>query len=58
VKRSGDHFAELVKNTYRVLLSRGLKGCYVHFMDRETEQFIRTRMEMTSTSIGGNRHAH
>ncbi len=58
VKRSGDRFAELVKNTYRVLLSRGLKGCYVHFMDRETEQFIRTRMEMTSTSTGGNGHAH
>ena len=28
VKRGGDRFAELVKNTYRVLLSRGMKGCY------------------------------
>jgi hypothetical protein len=45
VKRSGGKFAELVKNTYRVLLSRGMKGCYVHFMDIETEHFIRSRME-------------
>ncbi len=44
VKRGGDRFVELVKNTYRVLLSRGLKGCYVTFLDRETERFFRSRM--------------
>ena len=27
VRRSGDAFLALVKNTYRVLLTRGLKGC-------------------------------
>ena len=46
VKRSADRFVDLVKNTYRVLLSRGMKGCYVHFMDKDTERFIRTRMEI------------
>lgn len=45
VKKSGDHFLELVKNTYRVLLSRGLKGCYVYFMDKDTEKYVRTRVE-------------
>ncbi len=45
VKRSKDQFTDLVKNTYRVLLSRGLKGCYVHFMDEGTERFVRSRME-------------
>lgn len=45
VKRSKEQFVDLVKNTYRVLLSRGMKGCYVHFMDKETEQFVRSRME-------------
>jgi len=45
VKRSKERFVDLVKNTYRVLLSRGLKGCYVHFLDKETEQFVRSRME-------------
>lgn len=45
VRRSGEQFAELVKNTYRVLLSRGLKGCYVHFLDKGTERFVRSRVE-------------
>ncbi len=44
VKRSGESFLSLVKNTYRVLLSRALKGCYVYFVDKETEKFFRTRM--------------
>jgi hypothetical protein len=46
VKRARENFTEMVKNTYRVLLSRGIKGCYVHFMDRETERFVRSRMEV------------
>jgi len=46
VKRSKDRFVDLVKNTYRVLLSRGMKGCYVYFMDKETERFVRSRMEL------------
>jgi hypothetical protein len=45
VKRSGDRLTDLLKNTYRILLSRGLKGCYVHFMDPATETFVRTRIE-------------
>jgi uncharacterized protein len=45
VKRSREGFVDLVKNTYRVLLSRGMKGCYVHFMDKETEQFVRSRLD-------------
>jgi hypothetical protein len=45
VRGSGDRFTDLVKNTYRVLLSRGLKGCYVHFMDKNTEAFVRSRTE-------------
>jgi DUF2075 family protein len=36
VKRSGDRFTDLVKRTYRVLLTRGLKGCYVYFVDSST----------------------
>lgn len=45
VKKSKDRFTELVKNTYRVLLTRGMKGCYVYFMDKDTERFFRSRME-------------
>ena len=46
VKRSGEKFVQLVKNTYRVLLTRGLKGCYVHFLDKETEEYVRDRLTM------------
>lgn len=46
VKRSGDKFIDLIKNTYRVLLSRGMKGCYIHFMDKDTERFFGSRMEL------------
>ena len=45
VKRSKDRFVDLVKNTYRVLLSRGMKGCYVYFMDKDTERFVKSRIE-------------
>lgn len=45
VKQGGERFVDLVKNTYRVLLSRGLKGCYVCFLDKDTERFFRTRID-------------
>ena len=45
VKRSKEGFTDMLKNTYRVLLSRGMKGCYVCFLDDETEKFVRSRME-------------
>ena len=44
VKRSGDQFIDLVKNTYRVLMTRGLKGCYVTFLDKQTEWFVKSRI--------------
>ena len=47
VRCSKDKFINLVKNTYRVLLSRGLKGCYIYFMDKDTERFFKSRMEFS-----------
>lgn len=47
LKRGTDpnRFTDLVKNTYRVLLSRGLKGCYVHVLDEPTRNFLDSRIE-------------
>lgn len=45
VKRSGERFTELVKNTYRVLLTRGIKGCFVYFEDEGTRRFFQSRLE-------------
>jgi uncharacterized protein len=46
VRRSREKFIDLLKNTYRILLSRGLKGCYVYFIDKDTEKFIKSRIEI------------
>lgn len=45
VKKSKGDFVDLVKNTYRVLLTRGMKGCYVYFQDEATRNFVRSRLE-------------
>ena len=39
----GDEFLDLVKRTYRVLLTRGMKGCYVYFEDRPTQAWWQSR---------------
>ena len=48
VVRSGvteAEFTDFVKSTYRVLLTRGLRGCYVYFMDASTRDFFMSRVE-------------
>lgn len=45
VKSDRQRFIDYIKNTYKVLMTRGMKGCYVHFIDKETEKFFRSRME-------------
>jgi DUF2075 family protein len=44
LQRSTGRFDEYVKNIYRVLMSRGLKGCYVYFVDKDTEKYFISRM--------------
>jgi hypothetical protein len=41
-------FTRYVKSTYRVLLTRGLRGCYVYFMDAPTRDFFLSRTEFAS----------
>ena len=43
-------FTRFVKSTYRVLLTRGLRGCYVYFMDAPTRDFFLSRTERTSVA--------
>ncbi len=31
----------IIKNTYRTLMTRGLKGCYVYFIDKESENYFK-----------------
>ncbi len=46
VKSAKDDLTRLLKNTYRVLMTRGMKGCYVHFMDEETKAYWRAHVEI------------
>lgn len=46
VKRAPpEEFLYLIRNTYRVLLTRGMKGCFVFFEDKDTERFFKSRIE-------------
>jgi hypothetical protein len=45
LRRNAVNFDKYVKNIYRVLMSRGMKGCYVYFTNKETEKYFRSRIE-------------
>jgi DUF2075 family protein len=45
VKRDKQNFVKYVKNAYRVLLTRGMLGCYVYFMNKDTENYFRSLIE-------------
>lgn len=36
----------IIKNTYKVLMTRGLKGCYVYCTDRELSEYLRHRAKL------------
>ena len=37
----------IIKNTYRTLMTRGQKGCYVYFTDDETRQFFKSLINIS-----------
>lgn len=45
LRSTKETYMEYAKNLYRVLLTRGMKGCYVYFVDKETERFVRSRIK-------------
>ena len=49
-KAQEEEFVNLVKQTYRVLLTRGMKGCYVFFEDVATQNFFRSRVKVGAAS--------
>jgi DUF2075 family protein len=44
---------ELIKNTYRTLMTRGMKGCYLYCCDDELQEYLKTRIENISTTHEG-----
>ena len=45
LRSNADNFEMHVKNIYRTLLTRGMKGCYIFCTNKDTERFFRSRME-------------
>jgi DUF2075 family protein len=41
----------IIKNTYRTLMSRGQKGCYVYFVDDETREYFDSRIKKSHPEI-------
>ena len=39
---------EIIRNTYRTLMSRGMKGCYVYFSDHSTAQYFKNLIPDTT----------
>jgi uncharacterized protein len=48
----------IVKNTYRTLLTRGMKGCYVYCTDKPLAAHLRSRLHTASSALAPEaRHA-
>ena len=41
--KSGKYFDKYVKNIYRVLMTRGLKGCYVFCVDDDVKNYFKRK---------------
>ena len=39
---------EIIRNTYRTLLTRGMKGCYIYCTDPGMREYIRKRLDLVS----------
>jgi DUF2075 family protein len=45
-QKMADNKADLIiKNTYRTLMTRGMKGCYVYFTDDETREWFKNSLK-------------
>jgi len=40
----------IIKNTYRTLMTRGMKGCYIYCTDQETADYFRSRLSISETT--------
>ena len=55
MKRSPDKTREridrIIRNTYKTLMTRGMKGCYVYFVDAETAGYFREKVKQSLGTI-------
>ena len=50
-EKANEMTKSIIKNTYRTLMTRGMKGCYVYFEDKLTEQYFISKLTKKSKEI-------
>lgn len=50
-KGTQERINAIIKNTYRTLMTRGQKGCYVYFVDQETRNYFESRLGASATEL-------
>jgi DUF2075 family protein len=40
----------IIKNTYRTLMTRGMKGCYIYCTDQETQEYFREQLRQNKNA--------
>lgn len=54
-KVTEQEFDRLVRNVYKVLLTRGMVGTLIYSVDPETQEHLRTAIRSRSFSVGATR---
>ncbi|TSD06302.1 MAG: hypothetical protein Greene07147_161 [Parcubacteria group bacterium Greene0714_7] len=50
MKEKPEELNRLVRNIYKVLMTRGMKGCYVYFSDKGLEHYFKERVRLTESN--------
>lgn len=45
---------KIIKNTYRTLMTRGMKGCYIYCTDKETQEYFKQSLQSDNSNIYGD----
>ncbi len=48
LKEEPEQLSILIRNIYKTLMSRGMKGCYVYFCDKEVEKYFKERLKISA----------
>lgn len=43
-EKANDIADEIIKNTYRTLMTRGMKGCYIYCVDKNLGEYLKSRL--------------
>ena len=50
LKDDPQQLSRLIRNIYKTLMTRGMKGCYVYFCDKKVEEYFKERLELSAAN--------